>query len=906
MEANLFRYIWRHSKAEQLTILSMVVVSLPFYFLSLDLPKQIVNQGIQGHGFEGPGDTQSFLVIHLPFGEALTGEAVLLFEGFTLEQPGLLLALSFAFLGLVIVNGLFKFVINTQKGRLGERMLRRLRFELTDRLLRFQLPHLRRVKQAEAATMVKDEVEPLGGFIGDAFITPAFLGGQALTAMAFILVQSIWLGLVAAAIVLVQAFLIPRLRRRILELGRQRQLTARQLAGRVGEVVDGAIEIHANDTSNFERADIASRLGAIFHIRFEIYQRKFFVKFLNNLLAQLTPFFFYSVGGLLALSGRLDIGALVAVIAAYKDLPGPIKELIDWDQQRNDVQIKYEQVIDQFQPGELLDPALQPAEDAEVEPLTGEIVGTAVTLLEDHEAKLLDSVSFRIPVEQRTALVGDGASGKEHLALLVAGLLRPSSGAVRIGDRDLTMLPESVTGRRMGYVGPDAYLFPLSVYDNLVYSLKHRPLREHEPPDERAAALRARELDERRRSGNIPLDVEADWIDYQAAGASGSEDLTQRIVELLCLVEIEDDVYRFGLAGTVDPERRPELVAGVMRARAALPERLAREDAEDLVFRFDPEHYNRNASLAVNLLFGQARKPAYHSDNLASNALLMELIEEMGLLPGLLERGLTIARTMVEIFADLPPGHPFFEQFSFIDADDLPDFRALVQKADKIGLDALGEQDRRRLLGLPFKYVEARHRLDLIDDEVERKVVEVRKRFAERVAEADPEAIEFYDPDRYNSAASLQDNILFGRVAYGRAEAQEVVGRAVTEVLSELGLREAVIEVGLDHNVGVGGRRLSGVQRQKLALARALLKRPDLLIVNEALTVVDQATQARLMEKILTRPDRSGVLWTLGRPPQGELFDYAVVMRAGRVVEQGPFAELAKPGSALSDLIAAE
>ena len=43
--------------------------------------------------------------------------------------------------------------------------------------------------------------------------------------------------------------------------------------------------------------------------------------------------------------GRLDIGQLVAVISAYKDLPSPIKDLIDWDQQRLDVQVKYAQVV---------------------------------------------------------------------------------------------------------------------------------------------------------------------------------------------------------------------------------------------------------------------------------------------------------------------------------------------------------------------------------------------------------------------------------------------------------------------------------------------------------------------------------------------------------------------------------
>ena len=430
MEPNLFKYVWHFSRREQINILLMVLLSFPFYYLSLELPKKIVNQGIEGSGYSGVGSTQPFLQIDVPWTESETGDPFMLFGGFQMEQPSLLIALSLSFLALVFVNGGFKFWINTNKGRLGERMLRRLRYELTDRVLRFPLPQLRRMKQAEVATMVKDEVEPLGGFIGDAFVTPLFLGGQALTAMAFIMVQSIWLGLVAASIVLAQAVIIPRLRRRILVLGKQRQLTARQLAGRVAELIDGAVEVHAHDTSNYERADIAARLGKIFKIRYEIFQRKFFVKFLNNFLAQLTPFLFYALGGLLAISGSLDIGALVAVIAAYKDLPGPIKELIDWDQQRNDVQIKYDQVIDQFQPAEILPVTAQGLDNEAGEPLTGKLVLSAVVLIDDSDTRLVDGVSFTVGLEDHVAIIGDSASGKEYLGQLLAGLLKPSSGDI--------------------------------------------------------------------------------------------------------------------------------------------------------------------------------------------------------------------------------------------------------------------------------------------------------------------------------------------------------------------------------------------------------------------------------------------------------------------------------------------
>src|ERR1051325_1006640 len=182
--------------------------------------------------------------------------------------------------------------------------------------------------------------------------------------MFFILYQQIWLGLIALGVVAVQAFIIPKLRKRQLVLGRERQLTARALAGRIAECVEGAAEIHAHDTSNYERAEISARLGRIFRIRFELYQRKFMVKFLNNFLAQVTPFLFYTLGGYLVIVGRLDIGALVAVIAAYKDLPTPVKQLIDWDQQRLDVEIKYHQVIAQFADQEVVPAELRaPRED---------------------------------------------------------------------------------------------------------------------------------------------------------------------------------------------------------------------------------------------------------------------------------------------------------------------------------------------------------------------------------------------------------------------------------------------------------------------------------------------------------------------------------------------------------------
>jgi ABC-type multidrug transport system fused ATPase/permease subunit len=78
------------------------------------------------------------------------------------------------------------------------------------------------------------------------------------------------------------------------------------------------------------------------------------------------------------------------------------------------------------------------------------------------------------------------------------------------------------------------------------------------------------------------------------------------------------------------------------------------------------------------------------------------------------------------------------------------------------------------------------------------------------------------------------------------------------------------------------------------------------LIVNDALAVLDGASQTRLLHRILEYRADQGVIWTLQRPDSAERFDRVLVMNEGRIVEQGSFADLNKPGSALSEIMAAE
>ena len=904
MERSLFGFILRYSKREQLMILPLVIASMLIYFSMLDLPKAIINEAIQGKRFPEAASTVAFLKIHLTLPAFFGGGSLHLFDGFPLHQLPYLVALTFAFLALIVVNGGLKFQINTMKGWLGERMLRRLRYALFDHILRFPLARFRRVKSAEMATMIKDEVEPLGGFVGESMIAPTFYALEGATALIFIFFQHFALGFIALGVVGTQAIVIPRLRRRLLVLSKERQLSARQLAGRIAEVADGAVEVHAHDTSNFERAEISSRLGRIFRIRFELYQRKFLIKFLNNFLSQLGPFLYYLLGGYLVITGRLDIGTLVAVIAAYKDLPSPIKELIDWDQQRLDVQIKYTQVVEQFTVEDLAPPQLQaPAASPTLPPSTGKLRASGLTLAGEAGTKLIDGVSFEVGLDQHVAILGSHAAGTGELTQMLARLIPPSSGRIEVGGVDVTSAPESVTGRALGYVGPAAYLFPTTVRDNLLYGLRHYPIREAAYEGE---ALKEQEFQMREaaRTDSTMLDYNADWTDYRAAGADGPEDMERRIVEMLKTVELEETIFELGLRSSVDPAQFAGLAENVLRARAAMRARLAAPGMQGLVEQFDVGRYNRNATLAENLLFGTPiGKKVFDIENLASSAYVRRVLRETGLADDLLKMGHKLAETMVELFSGLPPGHEFFERFSFIKQDDLPEVKAMLGRVADAGLEGIEEADRDMLLALPFKMIPARHRLGLMDEAFEARIMQARLYFAKNLPQQLRHGVEFFDAERYNGAASLQDNILFGKVATGQAQASGKIAAMLHDVLAELQLRPQIVSIGLNYQVGVGGARLASADRQKVAIARALLKQPVVLIFDQAAASLDAGSQNRIVTSILENRKGRCVFWALQRNDLAERFGHTLVMERGRLAEQGRFDDLKGRGGALQKLL---
>ncbi len=875
MEKTLFGFIWRYSKRDQIILLVLTAISFPFLYLSLDLPKTIINKAIGGKDVP---------------------EEIF---GMTVDQIDYLLILSGAFLALVFVNGGFKFYVNVFRGQLGERMLRRLRYSLLSRVLRFPLPQFKRVSQGEVIQMVNSEVEPLGGFVGDSIALPAFQGGTLLTILVFMFVQDWMLGLAAIALYPIQGYIIPKLQWHVNQLGKARVRNVRVLAEKIGEAVSGIEEVHANDGARRILARFTERLGVIYDIRYEIFRRKFFIKFINNFIAQLTPFFFYSIGGYLVIKGDLTFGALVAILAAYKDLSAPWKELLTYYQRLADSRIKYDQVIEQFDPQGIWPENYQMAEIESDFNLAGDVSAGNLSILDEESQPIIEKLSFDIGKSEHIALTGPSSGGKDLATILIARLLAPDSGQIVVAGKQIGDLPEAATGRHMGYIGPNAFVFNATLRDNILQGAMHRPMSSEEELNE--------DLKNAQLSGNSLDDLGAEWLDYNAIGVDSEERLKERLTELLQVVDLDGDVYSMGLRSTLDDTDDDQLLEQILIARQKFRERLDKSDISDFVESFDKEVFNSNASVAENLLFGTPKGDSFNLENIGTNAYVLEILQKVGLKDEFIRIGKDVASTMVELFADLPSDHEYFSQYSFISSEDLPEFQTLLARAERLGLENMSTEDSDRFLSLPFKLIPARHRLDLITEDIQKRILEARKLFAEEIGDELRDEIEFFESGYYNRSSSIQDNILFGKIALDKANAIEEVNHLITEIIDQENLRAVIINTGLDTQAGLAGSRLSQGQRQKLSIARALLRRPDHLILNDATSSLDSGSQTLVMSNLLSEMKGRNVTWALQRASLAEKFDRVLVLSGGQVVEDGSFKGLAnKKDSAFNDLLREE
>jgi putative ABC transport system ATP-binding protein len=141
----------------------------------------------------------------------------------------------------------------------------------------------------------------------------------------------------------------------------------------------------------------------------------------------------------------------------------------------------------------------------------------------------------------------------------------------------------------------------------------------------------------------------------------------------------------------------------------------------------------------------------------------------------------------------------------------------------------------------------------------------------------------------------LFDTTVLDNIRYGRPEASEDV---VERAMADLGLADwlAGLPAGLRTRVGQRGESLSAGERQLVALVRAYIADPDLLVLDEATSAVDPATETRL-QRALDGLTRGRTAVTIAhRLSTAEAADEVLVFDAGRLVARGGHADLLAAG----------
>ena len=148
------------------------------------------------------------------------------------------------------------------------------------------------------------------------------------------------------------------------------------------------------------------------------------------------------------------------------------------------------------------------------------------------------------------------------------------------------------------------------------------------------------------------------------------------------------------------------------------------------------------------------------------------------------------------------------------------------------------------------------------------------------------------------------DDTVRANILYSRPDATDAeVVRAAQAVAADEFIRS--LPQGYDTRIGERAANLSGGQRQRIALARALLRDPDLLLLDEATNALDAITEAEFQVALKKFASNRAVVVVAHKLSTVEVADHVIVLQNGRIAEQGHPAVLAQADGLFADMFSA-
>jgi ABC-type multidrug transport system fused ATPase/permease subunit len=834
---SLFSWILHRYWPLQLLLLLIIVASIFFRVIPLEFQKRIINIAI------------------------------------ALKKTDLLLLYCVLYLGAVILFSSLKYAINMLQAYIGQKILLAMRDELYRHILRLPLQFFRQTQPGTVMTSLIAELGAVGGFLGSALAVPITSLLTLLTFAGYMIFLDPKLALISLAIYPAEVILIPILQKRFNRLNATRVDESRSMSNVVSEAISGIHEIQGNASYRLETDKFGHFADRLFFLAKRMFLYKFGIKFFNNFFQDMGPFFLFLVGGYFTIQGQLTLGALVAFLSAFEKIYDPVKELISYYEDYQDAQVRYKCVMERFD----VDPEfeLMPT-DRPVYHINGEIDVKDLEYKLDTGVRLFSEVSFHARPGELVALVGFSGSGKSSLAMVLGQLYPYRQGRVLLDGHELRQLTKMDVTCNIGFVAQHPFIFNGTVRDNLLYG-------------SRALLL--------------------------AEGEGGKRTLPSRekVFDMLRTVGLAEDVTRFGLNMIIPREQSEPMVKHFLSMRRLIRERFG-EKLTEVVEPFDVNNFLQYSAVHDNLFFSDVYPDEYLPANLPRNRAFLKFLADTKLDEPLLQLGMDLARKTVNLFEDLGENERFYFETSPIQPKTFEMYKTIMPRLVLGGTRNLDRTDKALLLLLALDFVPAKHTIVSIPESLQIDIVRARHRFIqevvgvelgtcgaplERIDEtklkpAERKGFSLHCGSEYMFSHTVLENLVYGNLKAEQTSAMADLLAQITDLLKE-DERCEVMDAGLDFEVGSKGDRLSGGQQQKIALARAFLKEPSILILDEATAGLDNTSQAHIQRFIETKlKGKSTVVAVIHRLDMLPSYDQILVMRSGRVVESGNYQELMK------------
>jgi ABC-type multidrug transport system fused ATPase/permease subunit len=268
-----------------------------------------------------------------------------------------ILLLAVAYAGLVIAQGLVKLLLNIYRSWVGENSVRSLRSVINELNHGEGSSPGSGITQGVEISIILSECEAVGGFVGDSISEPLLQVGIMVSVVGYLIFLQPLMVLVLVAVFLPQFVFVPLIQLKINKRARIRIATLRAASAEVvGEKAEGG-DILGGQNQRFSR---------VFNLNMGIFKLKFSMNFLMNLTHQLGIALILSVGGWFVVTGRTEVGTVVAFVSGLSTVKDPWGDLVAWFQNMMVTSAKYDLISDAV--GKNVDAKNLPPQEKSAEP----------------------------------------------------------------------------------------------------------------------------------------------------------------------------------------------------------------------------------------------------------------------------------------------------------------------------------------------------------------------------------------------------------------------------------------------------------------------------------------------------------------------------------------------------------